>query len=202
MAVPSSRATDEPDSSTTRVVLASGSGPPRALALSSASLYAKDDQWKSYLADERVCPGGERTDLPPARQVATLICLVNYARQKRGLEALSVIPMLNAASTRKADAIVRCDNFAHNPCGGDWTAAVRSTGYHGSFGENLYIAGGPYGAPRVAVDAWLNSPPHRRNLFSARWRVQGVALLAGRQFDGYQQMALWVSVLGTDATAS
>lgn len=168
----------------------------RVLTLSTASLYAKNDPWKAYLASESACPGGERTDLPVARQVATVACLVNFARKRRGLRELAVLSVLNGASVRKARAIVRCENFAHNPCGGDWTSAVRSTGYVGVFGENLYLASGRWGAPRVAVDAWLNSAPHRENLFGPEWREQGLAVLPRESFGAYRDVSLWVSVLG------
>ena len=100
-----------------------------------AVLYAKNDPWKAYLASERTCPGGERTGLPAAQQLATVACLVNFARKRRGLRPLAVLPVLNGASVRKARQIIRCATFAHNPCGGDWTSAVRSTGYAGVFGE-------------------------------------------------------------------
>lgn len=168
----------------------------RALALSTASLYAKNDRWKGYLASERTCPGGERTDLPVARRVATLACLINFARKRRGLHELAVRPVLNGASVKKAEEIFRCVSFAHNPCGGDWRSAVRSTGYVGFVGENLYVAGGRWGAPRVAVDAWLNSAAHRENLFEPEWREQGLALLSSERFGEYRDVSLWVSVLG------
>lgn len=165
--------------------------------LSTASLYAANDPWKGYLAGEDVCPGGERTDLPAARQIATVACLVNFARKRRGLRELAVRPILIRASETKAKAIIRCKNFSHDPCGGDWRSAVRASGYVGVFGENLYIASGPWGAPRVAVDAWLNSPKHRENLFDRKWRVQGFALLAKESFEGYADVSLWVNVLGS-----
>lgn len=168
----------------------------RLLTLSTASLYARNDPWKAYLANETTCPGGERIDLPVARQVATVACLVNFARKRRGLRELAVLSVLNGASFRKARAIVRCGSFAHSPCGGDWTSAVRSTGYAGLFGENLYVASGRWGAPRVAVDAWLNSAPHRENLFGPEWRKQGLALLLRDSFGAYRDVSLWVSVLG------
>ena len=168
----------------------------RLLTLRTASLYAKNDPWKEYLAGESDCPGGERIDLPVARQVATVACLVNYARKRRGLRELVVVPVLNSASIKKARAIVRCQSFAHNPCGGDWTSAARSAGYAGDFGENLYLASGPWGAPRVAVDAWLNSASHRRNLFGREWREQGLTVLSMASFGPYRDSALWVSVLG------
>ena len=179
-----------------RVVLSSlGSAAP-AKSIVTTSLYAKNDPWKQYLASETVCPGGERTDRPLASQASTMVCLVNFARKRRGVHQLAVASILNGASIRKARAILRCRNFAHNPCGGDWTTAVRSTGYSGLFGENLYLASGRFGAPRPTVDAWLNSAAHRENLFGAEWREQGLAVVALDSFGDRTNVALWVSVLG------
>ena len=169
---------------------------PRALALSTQALYATYDPWSEYLASESVCPGGERTDLPVAQQEATVVCLINFARTRRGLRVLSVASVLSGGSTRKAAAIRRCGVFAHNPCGGDWKSAVRSNGYVGAFGENLYLARGPWAAPRVAVDAWLHSVRHRATLFAPKWREQGLALITLDSFGGKADVSLWVSVLG------
>ena len=47
-----------------RLVLASSAASSPARGVSTRALYAKNDPWKRYLASERVCPGGERTDLP------------------------------------------------------------------------------------------------------------------------------------------
>lgn len=179
-----------------RLVLSSLAPAAAATRLSSKSLYSANDPWKQYLASERTCPGGERTDLPLATQSATVACLVNFARARRGLRTLRVTAILDSASSRKTRAILRCAKFAHDPCGGDWRASLRSTGYVGSAGENLYLASGPFGAPRVAVDAWLNSPAHRDNLFRPEWREQGLAVAVLRRFEGYEDVALWVSVLG------
>ena len=181
---------------TYRVVASSGSAGVSTLSLSTRRLGSDDDPWKRYLADETQCPGGDRTDLPVARRLATVGCLVNVARKRRGLRPLAADPVLNEASLRKARAIVRCQQFAHDPCGVAWTSAALAAGYHGPVGENLYIATGRWGAPRVAVDAWLNSAAHRRNLFGTRWRVQGMALLATMRFAGHEDISLWVSVLG------
>ena len=180
-----------------RAVLSTQAPGERVLSLSTSSLYARNDPWKAYLAPESVCPGGERTDLPAPRQVKTVACLINYARRRRGLRELAVRQVLSGASVEKAKEIVRCVSFAHNPCGGDWKTAVRATGYEGRVGENLYLATGRWGAPRVAVDGWLNSPAHRENLFSAQWREQGLALLWTPSFGGYSDVSLWVSVMGT-----
>lgn len=179
-----------------RIVLASSAAASSATRVSTTALYAKNDPWKPYLASEQVCPGGERTDLSAKSQAATVACLLNFARKRHGLRGLAVASILNGASIRKGLAIVRCGRFAHNPCGGDWTASVRSTGYAGTFGENLYLASGPFAAPRPAVDAWLNSAPHRENLFRANWREQGLAVVVLPRFANQSHVVVWVNVLG------
>jgi uncharacterized protein YkwD len=179
-----------------RAVLSSQDAGQQVVMLGTTSFSTTSDPWKSYLASESTCPGGERTDLGIARQTRTIACLINYARGRRGLHPLAVRRVLTDASFVKAQEIARCLRFAHNPCGGDWTTAVRSTGYRGTFGENLYLATGQWGAPLFAVDAWLNSTSHRENLFSRDWREQGLALLWKKSFGGYSDVSIWVSVMG------
>ena len=179
-----------------RLVLSSSAAASRASSVGTTALYAKHDPWKRYLASDGVCPGGERTDLPPKSQMDTVACLVNFARRRRGLRQLVLASPLNSASARKAQAIVRCGHFAHDPCGGDWAASIRSTGYIGSFGENLYLASGPFAAPRPAVDAWLNSAAHLENLFGREWREQGLVVVVLSRFGSYRNVAVWVNVFG------
>ena len=46
--------------------------------------------------------------------------------------------------------------------------------------ENLYWAwGSPVPTARAAVNGWLNSPPHRKNLLDTRLTELGVAIVAG-----------------------
>ncbi len=161
------------------------------------SLYWPNDKWKAYLADEKTCPGGERTDLPLSQQAETMVCLVNYARQKRGLNPLAVVAVLNDSSVAKADRVVRCKEFKHAACGQDPASDARAAGYTGAFGENLYIAAGRYGAPRVALDGWLNSPGHRENLFRTEWSTQGIAVQKLDHFGPYRDAALWINEFGS-----
>ena len=161
-------------------------------------LYAANDPWQRYLADERACPGGERTDLSIARQEQVMLCLVDWARQRHGLTALPQTVLLASTSLQKANEILRCDNFAHAACGDEPDGDVRAAGYRGAFGENLYIAGGRRGAPRAALDGWLNSPGHRENLFRPEWRTQGIALIKLDRFDAYTDASLWVSHFGSE----
>ncbi len=162
-----------------------------------AALYGADDPWRQYLASEQACPGGTRTDLPPDVQMQVMLCLIDYARRQRGLSAPTPTTLLSSTALQKANEIVRCQTFAHAPCGGSPASDVRATGFEGEFGENLYVAEGPYGAPRVALDGWLNSREHRENLFRPEWRTQGIAAVKLPVFLAYHDATLWVSHFGT-----
>jgi uncharacterized protein YkwD len=161
------------------------------------SLYAKDDPWRRYLAPESACPGGENIDAPLLAQAETMVCLVNYARAQGGLQPVSPVALLNLSSAQKAAKIVRCTDFNHDACGEDAAADARAAGYTGAWGENLYIAEGRHGAPRVALDGWLNSPGHRKNLRTADWRTEGIAVQKATQFADNRNVTLWVNQFGT-----
>ncbi|MGD0166741.1 MAG: CAP domain-containing protein [Gaiellaceae bacterium] len=164
-----------------------------ALTIHRGPLYPPNDPWKGYLASEQTCPGAERTDLPLSQQADIMVCLVNYARERRGLSALATFPLLNDTSAKKADKIVRCNDFAHDACGIDPVADTRAAGYEGDWGENLYVGEGRLGAPRVALDGWLNSPEHRANLFQPEWRSEGIAVVKVNRLGRYSDATVWVN---------
>jgi uncharacterized protein YkwD len=161
-------------------------------------LYRPNDPWAGYLAPESDCPGGESTDLSLSRQRLVMLCLLNWARRERGLSELPESSLLSDAALLKAQDIERCRNFAHAACGKEPAAGVRGLGYLGDWGENLYIGAGRLGAPRVAVDGWLNSRGHRENLFREEWSEQGIAVLQVSDFFGAGTETLWVSHFGGD----
>jgi len=169
-----------------------------SLTIRKGSLYPPNDPWKDYLASEQTCPGGERTDLPLSEQANVMTCLINYARQQQGLSTLTPASLLNETSLKKADKIVRCNEFAHGACGDDPAADVRAANYYGSWGENLYIGEGRLGAPRVALDGWLNSSEHRENLFTPSWRCEGIAVMTAARVGEYSNVTLWVNQFGAN----
>jgi uncharacterized protein YkwD len=170
--------------------------PGLTLRLSKAPLYPAHDPWKAYLADEQTCPGGEDVNAPLQKQAQTMVCLIDFVRQVRGLGPLQVSPLLSASSRLKGEAIARCKVFAHAPCGGDPHEVAVEAGYVGGWGENLEIADGRFGAPRVALDGWLNSPGHRENLFRPDWRVHSLYVVRLTDFPGFHDPTLWVSEFG------
>jgi uncharacterized protein YkwD len=161
------------------------------------SLYPKNDAWRRYLAPESTCPGGEDLDAPLVTQAETMVCLVNFARAQDGLQPVITVAILNASSVAKAGKIIRCTDFNHDACGEDAAIDARGAGYTGAWGENLFIAEGSYGSPRVALDGWLNSPAHRENLLTPAWRTEGIAVQKVARFGSDRNVTLWVNQFGT-----
>jgi uncharacterized protein YkwD len=155
-----------------------------------------DDRWAKWLAPESVCPGGDALRRSTRQQSTTMLCLINYARKRQGLRGVTVSALLSRTSTAKALEIARCHEFGHEPCGRPANRAVIAAGYRGSWGENLYMATGTLAAPRVAIDCWLNSPAHRKNLFKPRWRTVGIARLADASVQEIDGGVIWVNQFG------
>jgi uncharacterized protein YkwD len=158
------------------------------------SPYAADDPWRTWLAPESTCPGGDNASAAQRAQVVVAMCLLNYARARQGLPPLAESSILSAAAARKADDIVRCNDFSHYACGRPPDANARALGLTDrAFGENIFWGPEMYEPPRVAVDQWLNSPEHRENLFNPGWKLQGVAMLEASNFKGAAHGAVWVN---------
>ena len=166
------------------------------ITLGGQPLYARDDPWRRWLADESVCPRSEDASASDAVQVQAVLCLVNFARRQEGLAPVSASRTLSRSAALKAGAIVQCDEFAHEACGRPADEGARSLAYRGSWGENLYMAEGPAAAPRVAVHRWLNSDGHRENLFAADWRLIGIARLPDADVENVRGGVVWVNQFG------
>jgi uncharacterized protein YkwD len=105
---------------------------------------------------------------------------VNAFRRSHGLVALRVSAALNSAAAQHSTEMARDGYFAHESANGAsfdkrlvrfYPMGARR---YWSVGENLVWA-----APDLAADQamtmWLNSPPHRENLLTARWREIGIS---------------------------
>jgi uncharacterized protein YkwD len=162
---------------------------------------AVEGGWTAYVASESVCPGGDDPAAPPRDQERTMVCLVNYARARRGLPAVATVQALLASAALKAREIDGCERFAHDPCGTgsgrvfDLVAyGAGSSGY--TTGENIALISANAASPRRVLNGWLNSDSHRENLFRADWTEQGVALLAHSTVGDVADVNLWVSQFG------
>ena len=105
---------------------------------------------------------------------------VNQVRRARGLRALKMTAPLQRAANDHAVNMARHGYFSHDWSNGTNFARWIRRYWPGrgeyrswSVGENLYWRGPTITAAHV-VNAWLNSPPHRRNLLGRSWRNIGV----------------------------
>jgi uncharacterized protein YkwD len=159
--------------------------------------YPRNDKWKRFLPSPSGCPGSTSEPSAGANSESSMICVLNYARMREGLNTLPVSPLLQQAARLKALDIIRCQDFSHAACGEDPHAVADAVGYPKvAWGENLYAGVGPFMPARTAADGWLNSPHHRKNLFRPGWTEQGIAVVVAKRFKGERNVAIWVSEFG------
>jgi uncharacterized protein YkwD len=122
-----------------------------------------------------------RRTMSTANQLQTaLLGQVNALRTAHGLTRLRLSPELVAAAGRHSKEMAQRGYFSHDSANGSsFSSRIgRFYPYRGfrswSVGENLLWASPDVGAAR-ALRLWLNSPPHRANLLTPRWREIGLA---------------------------
>ena len=151
------------------------------------------------LAPLEACPGQENAAAAAGAKLASMQCLVNWARRHRGLPTLRDSHLLDRSSLFRAVAIRRCRQFSHTPCGQSFMGVFARAGYPRSaaVGENLFWGGGAYGSPRSAFQGWLGSAGHRHILFMRGWRGFGIGLVQAPQLFGAAQVSVWVAQFGS-----
>jgi uncharacterized protein YkwD len=118
-------------------------------------------------------------DLPALE--ARLLAEINDLRQEQGLAPLRSSAGLAAAAHEQSTSMAERGFFGHESPGGSpfWKRVESKYAKltdDGSWqvGENLV-----WGSPRLsagqALDVWLNSPPHRKNLLTRTWREIGIS---------------------------
>jgi uncharacterized protein YkwD len=122
---------------------------------------------------------------------ASLLARVNTVRRSHGLRALRISRGLSAAAAYHSRQMVQHGFFEHESRGGGafWKRVERFYGSGGfrawEVGENLAY-GSPDLSPAATVRMWMNSPGHRQNLLSRRWREIGLGVVhvgsAGGEF--------------------
>lgn len=105
-----------------------------------------------------------------------IINLLNQARQEAGLEALKINEKLSLSAMDKAQHMKDNDYFDHVSPEGlqPWYFAEKQDYNYKSFGENL--AEGYFSAESVH-QGWMDSPGHRENILSLKFKEIGVAVL-------------------------
>jgi uncharacterized protein YkwD len=103
---------------------------------------------------------------------------INTLRRQHGLAPLRLSVRLRAAADSHSASMASRGFFAHESADGTafWRRVQRyyPRSRYWSVGENL-LWSSPDIDPAGALRMWLNSPPHRKNLLTARWREVGLS---------------------------
>ena len=138
------------------------------------------------LAGVGIGAGGASAASQPARTIAAadplerlVLAELNVVRRSHGLRPLRHSQPLSAAADAHSRAMGRFGFFQHESRDGTafWHRVKRFYGPRGagwSVGENL-LWSTPGLDARGAVRLWMQSPGHRRNILTARWREIGLS---------------------------
>lgn len=165
-----------------------------ALTLPAAAGAAGSD----LVAPLSACPNQDNPGAPLAKQVRAMRCMTNYARQRRGKAPLAALSSLDRAAGRKADDILRCDQFDHEACGREFTYWFERVGYRGrcaALGENIAWGTGALGSVRNIFSAWIKSPGHRANILGGFEEI-GIGLRIGT-LEGNRGAHVWTQAFGS-----
>jgi uncharacterized protein YkwD len=108
------------------------------------------------------------------------VTVTNQMRHKYGCKAVRTDAKLTAAARRHSTDMVRKNFFSHTSSdGSNFVTRVKRAGYTQPASEN--IAWGQATGKDV-VNAWLNSPGHRKNLLNCSVKAVGIGVI--RRADG------------------
>ena len=166
-----------------------------AFAVAALILFVGVRAGAAPVALRAACPGQNNAGAAAVAQERTMLCLVNRARQGRGLESLAAPASLARAAGRKSADILRCDEFSHEACGREFTYWIERSGYRGCReGENIAYGSGGYATPRSIFQMWMRSSGHRENILGAYEDI-GIGLQVGR-LEGAGGAHFWTQQFG------
>jgi uncharacterized protein YkwD len=128
-------------------------------------------------------PAGATSEHPAAATRALeqgVLYSMNALRREHGLAPLRVSTGLVSAARKHSSDMATRGYFSHTSANGSSfdrrIARFYPMGHkrYWSVGENLLWSSPDVDAAR-ALDMWLNSPEHRKNMLTARWREVGLS---------------------------
>lgn len=109
-----------------------------------------------------------------------LINHTNEARQDNNLPELRYSQKLTDAAKAKVNHMIENDYFAHTSPDGisPWFWVEEEDYQYRHVGENLALG---FRDSRATVDAWMDSPGHRRNILNSDFTEIGIAVMSERE---------------------
>ncbi len=120
---------------------------------------------------------------------------LNEKRVKRFLAGFQLDPRLQNAAQRHADMMGSTGKYGHDiGRGTDFKSRIHAVGFNGSAGENIGVG---YGSIDEAIDGWINSPKHKKNMFKSRYTLMGLAYAYNTSGRNDQYSHFWVLIMGS-----
>jgi uncharacterized protein YkwD len=128
-------------------------------------------------------PAGATADSPATAMRSLeqdVLVNLNALRRQHGLVPLRFSPKLAAAARHHSTDMANRGYFSHSSANGSSFSRRIARFYSASgrrywaVGENLLWSSPDVDAAR-AIDMWLESPPHRKIMLTARWREVGLS---------------------------
>lgn len=118
----------------------------------------------------------KNTPQPKGMSIAGILQYTNIERAAYGLKPLKLNSKLSDSALVKVEDMFNLQYFEHtSPTGKTAADLVRSQGYDfQSVGENLAL--GEFGTDKKLVDAWMNSPLHKKNILNPKFTELGLAV--------------------------
>jgi uncharacterized protein YkwD len=129
-------------------------------------------------------PSTAQPSAPTTATARDIVSAINGVRARHSLRPLRLVRPLTSAASQHSREMGEQGYFSHNSADGTsfWKRVGRYYGSKGyrywSVGENLLWSSTSL-TPASAVNMWMNSPPHRKNLLGRNWRQVGLSV---RQF--------------------
>jgi uncharacterized protein YkwD len=128
-------------------------------------------------------PAGAAADRPAAAMRSLeqdVLANINALRRQHGLAPLRLSTALSAAARQHSTEMASRGYFSHDSANGSSFDRRIARFYpmggrrYWSVGENL-LWSSPDVDAKGALDMWFNSPEHRKNMLTARWREIGLS---------------------------
>ena len=133
---------------------------------------------------------------------AAILCLHNEIRAQHGLSRLGEDGRLRRAAAGHSSDMVAAGYFAHTALSGaTMVDRIQHSGYIRPrrawlVGENLEWGTGHLSTPRGAMQAWMDSAPHRANVLRRGYRELGVGVSLGTPGHGGEPGATYTVDFG------
>ena len=134
---------------------------------------------------------------------AVTLCLLNDERRQAGRSALRSNGKLALAAERHAEDMGAQGYFAHDSLDGrSFLERIKAAGYLAgrpaswSVGENIAWGNGRLATPSQIVEAWMDSPGHKRNILSSKFREIGLGLATGGASSSMPDRTIYATEFG------